>query len=133
MSAQSVFIDSVDHLAKCSQYLASAFTHTPTLWSLVDAAGVESYENAVKGDFVSMLDDWLDEPQLALRERVDIWATLHVFFASSQELTFSFAEVQEFVTSFDELLGSYMQRIPHELAEILSEQPDPQYVFPKSS
>jgi len=129
MSVESTIRDEMDHLARCIFEVRNAFTHSPSLFSIVDGAADEDYECACKNRLVSSIDDVLDDPETALRSLVWAWSYDKVNYAIEQGFTYTYGGTSADVLGFDDLLNSYMWRCPQEIAELLPVYPDPELVF----
>lgn len=56
MSALTAIVAQLDRLAKGREVMAAAFASGDDFWTKVDAAADETYENAVKGSYVTAID-----------------------------------------------------------------------------
>jgi len=64
MTVQAQFQKQCDHIAAVKQAFVEAMDGRASLWSMVDAAGDETYENRVKGSTITAVDTVLNTSAL---------------------------------------------------------------------
>jgi hypothetical protein len=105
MTVQSQFQKQCDHIAAVKQALVEAMDGRASLWSMVDAAGDETYENRVKGATISAVDTVLNTS--ALGKNLSDWFKLHTdYFNNDAGLT-----------NIDTALASYKWRVSERFNE----------------
>jgi hypothetical protein len=86
MSVQTQFQKQCDHIAAVKQAFVGAMNGRASLWSMVDAAGDETYENRVKGSTISAVDAVLSNTTLG--KNLSDWFKLHTdYFNNDVSLT----------------------------------------------
>jgi len=71
------FRNQIDHLGAYRRDIRLAILGRADLWSMVDAAGDEDYENAIKGVTVTDIDLVLDEVRFGSQTSLRQWWSLH--------------------------------------------------------
>ena len=105
MSVETAFQAQCDHLAAYQQSIVTGIAGRSHLWDMVDGAGDESYENAVKGLTITNVDADLDDVMVG--GHIGDWFQLHdQYFIGTALLT------------IDGALSSYLWRVSQRFNEM---------------